>query len=316
MNQEEVEKLDHEIDRDLGLGSRVAEQSTVRFLNRDGSFNVRREGFGFFRSRNMYHWLLTMSWPRFHLIVAVYYAVANLLFAAGYLACGPGALHGAEAETLGERFMEAFFFSVQTLATIGYGRLSPEGLAANILVSAEALTGLLGFAMITGLLFSRFARPTAKILYSEHAIIAPYHGRTAFEFRLANERSNQLIDVQATVVLSRLERGPGGVARKFYPLTLEREKVIFLPLHWVIVHPIDEKSPLYGVTEEAFRESDAEFLILLSATDETFSTVVHSRSSYKHHEVIWGASFGDMFQSRPDGVLSIDLRRIHTITKS
>jgi inward rectifier potassium channel len=304
------------LDRDLGLGTRVAQQSTVRFLNRDGSFNVRREGFPYFRTQNLYHLLLTMSWPRFHLMVASYYAAANILFAFGYFISGPGALHGSSAVTTGERLLEAFFFSVQTLATIGYGRLSPEGVPANILVSVEALAGLLGFAMITGLLFARFSRPTAKILYSENAIIAPYRGGSAFEFRIANERSNQLIEVQATVVLSRMEPSGGTHVRKFYPLRLEREKVMFLPLHWVIVHPIDSESPMHGTTEEDLRATDAEFLILLTATDETFSTVVHSRSSYKPHEIIWGAKFGDMFRSRAvDGVLSIDLRRIHTIEK-
>lgn len=301
-----------DLNRDLGLGSRVSQHSTVRFLNRDGSFNVRRTGFSALRSQNLYHLLLTMGWMRFQLMVVAYYFAANIVFAFAYLLCGPGALHGSSATTFPGQFVEAFFFSVQTLATIGYGMLSPATLAANILVSVEALAGLMGFTIITGLLFARFSRPTAKILYSENALIAPYRGGTAFEFRIANERSNQLIEMQATVVLSRLAPAGAARVRRFYPLPLEREKVMFLPLHWVVVHPIDGESPLSGVTEEALASSDAEFLILLTATDETFSTVVHSRSSYKYDEVIWGASFGDMFQTDgQDGLISIDLRRIH-----
>lgn len=307
-------RKEQEIDRDLGLGSRVAQQSTIRFLNRDGSFNVRREGLPFRRTRNVYHVFLTMSWTRFHLLTASYYFVANIFFAFCYLLCGPGALHGGEAGTSWERFVEAFFFSVQTLATIGYGRLSPNGLAANILVSTEALAGLMGFAIITGILFSRFSRPTARILYSENALIAPYQGVTAFEFRIANERSNQLLEVQATVVMSRLEQNGDTRVRRFYPLKLEREKVMFFPLHWVIVHAIDQASPLYGWTEADVQASDAEFLILLTATDETFSQVVHSRSSYKPDEIIWGAKFSDMFQSSgPDGIIRTDLSKINDV---
>jgi inward rectifier potassium channel len=214
------------------------------------------------------------------------------------------------------QFLQDFFFSVQTLATIGYGRMSPHGLAANILVSIEALVGLLGLALATGLLFSRFSRPSAKIAYSHNAIIAPYRGITALEFRIANERSNELIEANATVTLSWNEHDvEGKLLRKFYPLTLERSKVVFFPLQWVIVHPIDETSPLYGMTKEKFDATDAEILILLTAVDETFSQTVHSRSSYKYHEIVWGAKFVDMFQPSDDDMVSIDLRRIHAIEK-
>jgi inward rectifier potassium channel len=305
-----------DINRDLGIGSRVAQQSRGRFLNRDGSFNVRRRGLSFVRSQNVYHSLLTISWTKFFLVVIVGYFAVNALFATGYLLCGPGALeelHGGGG--VGD-LLQSFFFSVQTLATIGYGRMSPHGLAANILVTIEALAGLLGFALATGLLFARVSRPSAKILYSEKAVVAPYRGITAFEFRLANERSNELIEVNVTVTLSRNETdAEGKPVRKFYPLDLERRSVIFMPLHWVVVHPIDERSPLFGVTEGALRASDAEFLILLTATDETFSQTVHSRSSYKHDEIVWGASFADMFHSSNADHVSIDLRRIHDINR-
>jgi inward rectifier potassium channel len=301
-----------ELNKDLGLGSRVAQQSRVRFLNRDGSFNVIRKGFSFFRSQNVYHALLSMSWVKYQVIIIIYYFATNLLFAAAYLLCGPDALHGSQATTPVEKFLEAFFFSVQTLATIGYGKISPNGLIPNILVTIEALVGLLGFALITGLLFARFSRPSAKILYSNNALIAPYGNGTAFEFRIVNERSNQLIEVAATVVLSRIETIDGGSKRKFYPLTLEREKVMFLPLHWVIVHPITESSPLFGISKDKLDASDAEFLILLTGVDETFSQTVHSRSSYKYHEVVWGVKFSDMYQpTNGESRISIDLNKIH-----
>jgi inward rectifier potassium channel len=304
-----------DINRDLGLGSRVAQQSRVRFLNRDGSFNVRRRGLSFLRSQNVYHALLTISWTKFFLVVIAGYFFINALFAIGYMLCGPGALEELRGDPGVGDFLQSFFFSVQTLATIGYGRMSPHGLAANLLVTFEALFGLLGFALATGLLFARFSRPSAQIVYSEKAIIAPYRGATAFEFRLANERSSELIEVNVTVTLSRNETDADGKPlRRFYALELERRSVIFMPLHWVVVHPIDERSPLVGATEESLRASDAEFLILLTATDETFSQTVHSRSSYKPDEVIWGATFADMFHSANARHVSIDLRRIHDVT--
>lgn len=303
----------NDVNRDLGFGSRVTEQSHERFLNRDGSFNVSRKGLPFFQSLNLYHWLLTISWLKFQLIVIASYFLTNLIFATGYLLCGSGALEGSTGTTLQERFFEAFFFSVQTLATIGYGKISPAGLAANLLVTIEALTGLLGFALATGLLFARFSRPQAKIVFSERAVIAPYKGITAFEFRIINQRSNQLIDVHMTLVLSRLETVNGRTVRKFYALPLEREQVVFFPLHWVIVHPITEASPLYGITEEQFKTSDAEFLILLTGVDETFAQTVHARSSYKHTEVVWNAKFKDMFNKEDNAGLSVDMRLLHEI---
>ena len=307
-------KLD-DPNRDLGLGSRLSQQSLLRFLNRDGSFNVKRKGLSFFRSLSLYHWLLTISWVKYFCIILLAYLVINILFAWGYILCGPDALHGSAAATDAERLLDAFFFSVQTSATIGYGRISPNGLASNILVTVEALSGLLGFALATGLLFARFSQPNAKIMFSTHAVIAPYKGITAFMFRIVNQRTSQLIEVQATVSLGRVEWNDGKPTRRFYPLTLERQKVVFFPLHWVIVHPINEKSPLFGITEEEFVKSDPEIVILLTGVDETFSQTVHARTSYKHHEVVWGAKFRDMYVNDKDGMMAIDLRKLDEIVK-
>ena len=304
-----------DINRDLGLGSRLA-QNAQRLLNPDGSFNVSRSGLPFYRSQNFYHSLLTISWTKFFSIIFLGYLFANVIFACGYLLCGPHALSWSEGASPIERFLEAFFFSVDTVSTIGYGKITPNGFAANILVSVEAVVGLLGFALATGLLFARFSRPSAKIIYSKRAIIAPYRGRTGFMFRIANERSNEIVEVRATVTLTRYENGADGNAiRKFYPLTLEREKVVFLPLHWVIVHPIDESSPLSGITHEQLADSKAEFLILLTGVDETFSQIVHSRSSYRYDEVLFGEKFSDIFIYPPSGQVGIDLKKIHNTEK-
>lgn len=306
---------DDEINRDLGLGSRVTQESRQRFLNRDGSFNVDRQGLSFLRSLNLYHWLLSIPWTLFFMLIGFSYLLANVLFAIAYLLCGPSALQGIGDPPLGDRFLEAFFFSVQTVSTIGYGTLTPQGFAANLLVTFEALIGLLGFALATGLLFARFSRPNARILYSRNAVIAPYHGITALEIRIANVRSSQLINVNATVTLSRFETVNNRRFRKFHVLSLERTMVTFFPLHWVIVHPIDESSPLFGVTKEEFDDSDPEILILLTAIDETFSQTVHARTSYKHTDVLWGARFADIFLSTGDGRIAIDVRKISEVDR-
>ncbi len=301
-----------DINRDLGFGSRLSQSNTGRLLNRDGSFNAARSGLPFYRTQNFYHALLTISWTRFFLLIIGGYILANLLFATAYVLCGPDALRNGAGAAVGGSFFEAFFFSVQTLSTIGYGALAPNGLAANIVVSMEALAGLLGFALVTGILFARFSRPSASILYSRNAVIAPYRDITGFMFRIANEHSNQLIEVSATVTLTwDATDGEGNRKRNFYALPLERQKVVFFPLHWVIVHPIDATSPLYGVTPEQLTASRAEFLILLTAFDETFSQTVHSRSSYHFNEVRFGVKFADMFTRSDDGTLGIDLTRIH-----
>jgi inward rectifier potassium channel len=301
---------------DLGFGQRVAEQSRVRLLNPDGTFNVARRGLPFLRSLHTYHSLLTMSWPKFLIVGGVVYFASNVLFAVGFLLCGPGALSGSTAVGAGPRLVEAFFFSVQTLSTIGYGALSPAGLGANLLVTFEAMAGLMMVALATGLVFARFSRPRAKIVFSKHALIAPYRNITAFEFRIANVRNSQLTNVHATVVLSRLEMCDGKHSRRFHPLTLEREQVMFMPLHWVVVHPIDQESPLRHVAREDLLMSGAEFLILLVGMDETYSQTVHVRSSYKADEVLWDAKFVDMYRPPENGLVSVDLSKISDIEQT
>jgi inward rectifier potassium channel len=305
-----------DLNKDLGFGSVVANQSRQRFLNRDGSFNVVRDGLKPFASLSLYHSLLTMTWPRFLGLVIAFFLVTNSVFATLYSSLGPGALlsNVPPPTTWHGQWFAAFFFSVHTFATIGYGDVVPVGMGANLLVVLETLVGLLGFALATGILFARFSRPTARLLFSERAIIAPYRGITAFEFRITNARSNQLIEMRAQVQLSRLKAG--GVSREFFPLKLERDKVTFFPLSWTIVHPIDETSPLWGVTEEQFLASDAEFLILLSGQDETFSQTVHARSSYKADEIVWGVKFATLFEPpRPDGTLAIDIGKLDEIER-
>jgi inward rectifier potassium channel len=303
-----------DINADLGFGSVVARESRRRLLNRDGTFNVRREGLGFWQSLSAYHYILTMSWSRFIVVVGAVYITINTLFAIGYVACGPDALAGFSGETPQMRFARAFFFSVETVATIGYGSIAPITIAANLLMTVESLVGLLGFSLVAGIVFARFARPNAQIIFSDVALIAPYRNITAFMFRIVNQRSNEIVEMEAKVLLSIRRRDGAANERDFLQLKLERERVAFFPLSWTIVHPIDNTSPMYGLTPEELRSRDGEFLILLNGFDETFSQTVHTRSSYKPDEVICNARFKSILNiPTDDGLISIDIRKLHEV---
>jgi inward rectifier potassium channel len=303
--------------RDLGFGSVVSRESRQRLLNRDGSFNVKRTGFRFWSSFSAYHALLTMPWWQFFGLTAAVYLAVNATFAAAYLACGPNALGSATAGMENHTYLRAFFFSVQTLATIGYGQVVPIGTLANTIVAVEALVGLLGFAIVTGLVFSRFSRPTAKLLFSRHALIAPYQNISALEFRVANARSNELTEITAKVLFSKFEDVDGTRTRRYYPLDLERSGVVFLPLTWTVVHPINQNSPIYGENPESLRQSQAEFLVLLSAFDETFSATVKTRTSYIPDEVLFGYRFANAFVigASDRNKIAVDMRQFDEVER-
>jgi inward rectifier potassium channel len=304
-------------DRDLGFGSVVSRESRQRLLNRDGSFNVARSGLGFLETFAPYHLLLTISWLGFLGVVSATYLVLNLIFAVAYLACGPDALLGAGAAMLGGRFSQAFFFSIQTFATIGYGQIAPNGMAANMVVTIEALVGLMYQALATGLLFARFTRPTAAVLFSGRAVVGPYNDKQGLMFRIVNRRRNEIIELEAQVLFSAVEPdNRGGTVRRYSPLPLERNKVTFFPLSWTIVHPIDSASPLAGRTPEDLERAEAEILVLLSGIDEALEQTVHARSSYRADEIVWNARFQSMFLA-PDGSsgVSVDISRVHEIER-
>ena len=298
-----------EPERDLGFGSALASGSGARLLNQDGSFNTRRVGLGPLASLHLYDALLTISWARFLALVATAYLASNVAFALAYMALGPAALTGA-LEASASTFPRAFFFSVHTLSTVGYGSIVPASVAANALMTIESVFGIFGVALTTGLVFARFARPTAKILFSKNALVAPYRGEHGLMFRIANQRSTQIIELEATVTFSRMVEEDGRPIRRFYPLALERQKVVFFPLAWTIVHPINRDSPFYDLTGEECIRSDAEILVLLKGIDETFSQTVHARSSYTAEEILWSSKFSDLHLREGEHIVGIDLGRL------
>jgi len=301
-------------EKDLGLGNLVEKDAPERFINKDGSFNIKKIGTSTFSFTNIYHDLITMSWIKFIFIVLLYYISVNTFFTLLYLMVGVHHLSGITGETLFDRFLDAFFFSAQTLTTVGYGRVSPEGLPANIVATLEALLGVIIIAIATGVCYGRFSLPNAKIIFSKNAIIAPYQDVTAFEFKLANERNNQLIDVEVQLTFSYLEIKNQKKVRKYVNLELERNKVNFFPLTWTIVHAINEESPLWELTSNDLQMKDAEFMILFKGFDDTFSQQVQVRSSYKYDEVVFNARFFSIFDNVENGKIVLDLSRIDEYT--
>jgi inward rectifier potassium channel len=283
-----------------------------RIINKDGSFNIRHAG-SRLRNLHVYQYLICISWLRFILIVLTGFIVVNALFAGLYLLAGIENLHGADGGSSLNSFLSAFFFSSETFTTTGYGNIAPHGFFPNLLAALEAALGLMGFALAAALLYGRFSRPHAKLLYSEWAVIAPYQGGKALMFRVVNERTNLIMELEARVLLMTVEMSDSGQKRVYRTLELERSAVDFLPLTWTIVHPIDAQSPLYNADHNTLSPVQAEIMVQIRGFDDTFNQWVHSRYSYRYDEIIWGARFLPAFRVDEKGETVLDVDQVHRI---
>lgn len=281
--------------------------SSTRIFARDGRIDIVPQGRKLARRRDLYHWFLSLRlWSLVGLCAAAY-MLMNSFFALLYLLDAEGIANARPGS-----FADAFFFSVQTMATIGYGSLYPKTVFTNLVVTVETVVGLLSFALITGLLFSRFSRPTARVLFSNVAVVTPFNGVPTLMFRLANERSNQLLQAQISVILLRTERTAEGVeVRRQIDLKLVRDHSAFFSLSWTILHPIDESSPFWGQTPETLAAAEVELAVLLIGTDETFNQTVYSRFAYTAGEILWNRRLVDIIHRAPDGQRVIDYSRFH-----
>jgi inward rectifier potassium channel len=294
--------------RELGFGSQNY-KSSVRFITRDGSVNVQRSGLGI-RNIDVYHWLTTISSGKLSIVIVVGYVLINLIFGGIYYAIGPENFDGVDMTAESRKFMSLFFFSAQTITTLGYGHLYPVSNLASIAASFESLLGLLSFAIATGIIFGRFSRPRAHLVYSNNALISPYRGITGLMFRITNRKQYELIESEAnlTMTMTNLETN----RREFFNLKLEISRINFLALSWTIVHPIDEESPLSGLSLQDLKERDAEILILIKAINDTFSQTVYSRHSYKADEIVDKAKFKPIVpEAGKAGKLKISVTDIH-----
>lgn len=278
-----------------------------RLTNKDGSVNLRKTGLPFWERISLYHTLLRMHRAKFVLSIFLFYGVLNTFFASLYLLNGVAHLKGSEAggnESLSD-FMQAFFFSSQTLTTVGYGHISPAGLGANIIASTESFIGILSFALVTGLLYGRFTRPKAYISFSDNTLIAPHKGFRAIMCRIATYKNNHLTDVEAQLNVALHIKDNGALVTRFYPLKLEISKVNSLALSWTLVHLIDESSPLYQMSFEEMEEAKIELLLFIKGFDDHFSNIVQQRTSYTSKEIINGGKFLPMFRRSEDGTATI-----------
>ncbi len=258
-----------------------------------------------------YHALLTAGWGVFFALLAAAYVVFNLVFAVLYR-LQDGSIFNAKPGS----FADAFFFSVQTMATLGYGDMHPATLYANLLVTAEVLLGLTGFALATGLVFARFSRPTARIMFSRYAAVTSHDGRRMLMFRAANQRRNRILEAQASLMLVQNEwTKEGAVMRRFYDLKLTRSHNPTFALTWTVMHPIDDASPLKGMTDESLKEREAEIVATLFGMDESFSQTVHARHGYSADHIRWGWRFADIIGRTPEGRLTVDYDKFHDMEK-
>lgn len=276
-----------------------------RLINSDGSTNLRKRGIPIWERISVYHTLIRMKQSHFIFCILLFYTVVNLFFACLYFLIGIKHLGVTHPDSAFRKFMEAFFFSSQTLTTVGYGQMAPYGMVANIVASIESLAGILSFALVTGLIYGRFARPRAYLLFSPNILIAPYKGGKALMFRIATYKNNHLTDVEAVITLALHIKEHDKIVTKFYPLPLEMAKVNSLALSWTIVHPINDESPLHSYTKEDVAESRAEVIVNIKAFDDHFSNIVQQRTSYTHHQVVYGARFLPMFERAADGAYTV-----------
>lgn len=259
--------------------------------------------------RDIYHHWMVSNWPIAIMAVTLYYLAINCVFAAFYL-LDPDCISNARPGS----YSDAFFFSVQTLLTVGYGNMTPHNLYGNILTVIEAWTGVVSTAVVTGLIFTKFSRPTSRVLFSQKAVVTSRDGKPCLMFRLANERGNHIAEAHIRVALVRDEMTiEGEEVRRFYELKLTRDYNLLFFLTWTVVHTIDEESPLYGHNHDSLRAQEMQIVISLNGHDSTFAQSIYTRHSYSAEDVVFGARFKDILSRSVNGIRQIDYQFFHDI---
>lgn len=284
-----------------------------RLVNPDGTSNVRKRGLPVWERISFYHTLLRMKRSHFFLTIMLFYTATNIVFAGIYFLVGVHNLSGiAHSESVFDELLAAFFFSSQTLTTVGYGHVAPTGLITNAIASTESLIGILAFAVVTGLIYGRFSRPRAFLLFSGNALIAPYKNGKALMLRMATYKNNHLTDAEAQLTIALHLEENGKTVTRFYPLPLEMSRINSMASSWTIVHNITEESPLVNFDQKALTEAKAEVMVYVRAFDDHFSNTVQQRTSYLSSQVLFGARFIPMFQRSDDGSYTLlDLSKIN-----
>ncbi len=301
------------INNDTGFGTN-ADAYGGRFINRDGSFNLRKEGMTRLERFSIYHSMLNLPRWKFICTILIFYFTINLLFTCMYYLIGPGQLLGLIAKTRWDAFKELYFFSTETFTTVGYGRVNPIGDWANLLASIEAMCGFLSFAIATGLIYGRFSKPMAYLIFSEQALISPFQDKTALMFRFASYKDNHVltdVDIRVNIGMQVLDKGK--TVYRYYELALERSRVDSLPMNWTVVHPIDDRSPLSGLNMEDMKIADVELYVLIRGFNDVYSNYVLQRTSYTYQEIVFNRKFAPMYRESKDGKTTI--LELHKLNK-
>jgi inward rectifier potassium channel len=250
--------------------------------------------------------MLNMPGWKFAAVITSFFLFINLLYTSVYWLMGAEGFTGIIADTTWQRFKEIFFFSTETFTTVGYGRVNPVGSGVNFVAAIEAMSGLTSFAIVTGLIYGRFAKPKSHIAFSDYALIAPYQDKTAFMFRIVSYKDNHnLTDAEIKVNVALQVQEDDQIRYKFYELPLERSKVDTLMMNWTVVHPIDNNSPLLSLTPEDYKNSDVEVYVQVKGFDDVYSAIVIQRTSYIFDEIKFNAKFVPMFHESEDGKTTI-----------
>ncbi|MES2004097.1 MAG: ion channel [Bacteroidota bacterium] len=285
-----------------------------RFINKDGSYNLVKEGLPFWKRISVFHDMLNLSTVKFVTVILVYYFIINLCFTTIYFFIGPGELTGLPQGISDWRmFKELFYFSTETYTTVGYGRVNPVGDFANLVSGIESLTGLLSLAIVTGLIYGRFSKPRSYLSFSDHALVSPYKEGTGLMFRFAAYKDKHTLtdlEIRVNIGLKVLENEEP--VYKYFTLDLERSRVETMPMSWTVVHPITETSPFYGFTEEDMKNADVELYVMLRGFDDVFSNYVQQRTSYTYQEILFNRKFVPMYRESEDGQTTIlELHKIN-----
>lgn len=299
--------------KELGFGNK-AYSRTTRLIHKGGTFNVKKDGQSFWESLDTYHELISIPWWRFFTIITALFFMINLLFAALYYSAGPQAIDGSGASNDMGRFVESFYFSTQTITTVGFGKLNPKTDFVSMLAAFESFLGLLGFALATGLMFARFSRPNKQLVYSQNAIVAPYQQINGLMFRFAHASKNQLIEAEVQMVASRWLQHEK--RRSFEPLKLERKSINFFTTSWTVVHPLNEESPLYGLTPLDFEDQQIEIIVMFKAFDDSYARHIYDRTSYTYDEVLWGKKYVNIYNHEEDEAIHIAMDRIGKVEEA
>lgn len=296
----------------LGLNSKTT-KNEKRIVNKDGSFNIERIG----EKTHIYHYLTTISWAKFFLIIFVLFTLINGIFSLLYYTAGSEHISNFTSENFVLDIVNLFHFSVQTMTTVGYGAMHPTGIITGILASVEALLGLMTFAIIAGLVYGRFSKPQSEIIYSKNILITNLEEKKVLQLRIANNLSHDLYDIEAKILMIHNEINEEGIfVKRYHSLPLVYDKINFMPMNWTLTHIIDQNSPLFNLNQKELEQNKTEFIVIVTSFDDSFSQLVHSKTSYLCKDIVYKGKWAPVFTINENGVRTFDLSKVDLIVNN